>query len=512
MHSIATSAPSLPSDFAVPLPTGVALARRAVPLAASRILGTALLIMALLMLNTAGTIGSAVCFVILTAMIFVSPEAAFKSLAIFYLGLMVNSFFVPKSSVLWSPARIVLPSLALLRFSIDLSTYRLSVLNRPGYVGLLCFCGTMAVCSMLSGWYTQIALLKVFYFLLFVSTVFAGTVVLRHRRTDLGEWFVALILATTLFGIAAVALNVDSNFRQRTDVTGRILAGSSFNGAFGHPNVHAIYGTMFITFLATVGLLGAYRQRWLVLPMMACWATFIAWSASRTAFLSTAAGILILIVAAKPARNRLGWRMRPRVSRGALIGLLTLAVVLGLFLDVATDNSLGKALSSFMAKGGTSKSATGYKELNIEKIMQSRQALIDFSWNNFLDSPFFGIGFGVAKTEVFRRTATYLTAPAEKGFLPTAILEEGGLIGTAAFVIFLGLFCRELVRQRNVAGLVTFLAFLVTNLGEMTLFAPGGAGGFGWLLVGAAMIFNDHCWTPPRAGAPALAVNHQWRR
>lgn len=510
MHSIATTAPSLPRSMAVPLPSAVSFARRVPPLAALRILGNALLIMALLMLNMTGNVGSSVFFAILAVMIFISPEAAFKSLAICYLGLMLNTFFVPKSSVLWAPARVVLPFLALVRFGIDLVAYRLTLSNRAAYMALLFFCGTMAVCSIVSGWYTQIALLKISYFLVFMTTVFAGTAVIRHRRADLGEWFVAIILAATLVGLAAIALNVDNNFRQRVEVFGRISYGTAFNGAFGHPNVHAVYGSLFMTFLGIVWLLSTYRQRWLVLPMMASWAMFIAWSASRTAFLATSASVLILVLSAKPFRSRLGWRIRPHVSRRTLVALLVLAVVAGLFWDVATDNSLGKAISSYMVKGAISNEAYG-NQVSMERILSSRLGLIDFSWKNFLENPFFGIGFGVAKTEVFKRTATYLTAPAEKGFLPTAILEEGGLIGTTAFVLFIVAFSWEMVRQRNVAGLVMFWAFLVTNLGEMTVFAPGGAGAFGWLMVGAAMILNDHCWTPLANRAPASPVNREWR-
>lgn len=198
------------------------------------------------------------------------------------------------------------------------------------------------------------------------------------------------------------------------------------------------------------------------------------------------------------------------MKRGTLTGILALAVVGGLFWDVMTDNSLGKALSSFIVKGTVSSVDYG-KQVSMERILLSRRGLIEFSWNNFLDNPLFGIGFGVAKTEMFKRTATYLTAPAEKGFLPTAILEEGGLVGTTAFLVFLGVFTWDLWRQRNVAGLITFWVFLATNLGEVTIFSPGGAGAFGWIMVGAATILNDRCWVPPVAGPPVPASARGWR-
>lgn len=500
MHSIVATSPSLQGSLAGVLPTATVRVPRAAPLAALRILVNALLIAALLLVNRAGDLGAVAFFLILAAMIVVSPEAAFKALAICYLGLMINTFFVPKSLV-WTPARIMLPALVLLRFSLDLAVYRLSLLTRPSFICLLLFAATMAFCSMLSGWYTQIALLKILYFTGFLTMVFAATAVLRHRRADLGEWFVSLILAAALFGTGAIAFGVDNNFRAiRVDVYD-IVYGKMFNGAFTHPNVHAVYATLFLIFLAVVWLLTLYRQRWLVLPIMACWAVFIAWSESRTALLASVAGALLIVFYAKPLRTRFGWQLRPHLRRRTLVGIGVLTVVAFLFVNAATGNSIAKSLSSYLVKGVARGVGDGDR-FRVEKLLSSRRGLIEFSWNNFLQNPLTGIGFGVAKTEVFRRNATFLTAPSEKGFLPTAILEEGGLLGTAAFLLLLGVLTLELSREHNIAGSVMLWTYLATNLGEMTLFSPGGAGAFGWIMVGAAMVLGDRCWTPPAVRAP----------
>jgi hypothetical protein len=503
MHSVATPSVNLQDTLAGVMPRALPT-RYAAPLAAFRILGNALFIIAILLLNTAGDLGSYAMYAILGIMVAWSPEAAFKALAICYLGLMINTFFVPKTLV-WTPGRIVLPFLALARFGLESASYRLSLLNKPSYLSLLLFGAVMAVCSLVSGWFTHIALLKIVYFMAFVTLIFTATSVLRHRRADLGEWTVSLILAATLFGVAAVALNVDRNFRAlKTDVY-EIIYGPQFNGAFVHPNSHAVYGTLFVTFLAMVWLLSRYRQRWLVVPMLACWAAFIARSESRTAFLASGFGLLMLVLYAKPIRSRFGWQFRPNLKRRTLVGLGVLAVILGLFWNAATGNSLGKALVSYIVKGSINE--FDYEsQVSVDRIVSSRRGLAEVSLQNFQANPLFGIGFGVAKTEAFRQVATYLTAPAEKGFLPTAILEEGGLLGTAAFVLFVWVFSRDLRRDRNIMGLIMFWTFLVTNLGEVTIFAPGGAGSFGWIMIGAAMILNDRCWTQPASPRPASDV------
>lgn len=509
MHSIATVPPSLHRTVAGALPTVAVPTGRAAPLTALRVLANALFIMALLLINVGGTYGSGVFFAILTVMVFVSPEAAFKSLAICYLGLMLNFAFVPKSLV-WTPGRIILPFLALLRFGLDLAAYRLSPFQRASYASLVFFAAVMAICSIASGWYTHIALLKILYFLTFYTVVSAATIVLRHRRADLGEWFVSLCLAAALFGVAAIALNIDGNFRALKVDAYQTVSSSGFNGAFAHPNAHAVYASLFVTFLAIVWLLSRYRQRWLVLPLMACWMTFIVWSESRTAFLATAAGVFFLVLNARPLRNRLGWKMRPNLSRRTVIGVGIAVATLGLLWNAATENTLGKSIASYIVKGAINE--FDYQaQVSMERIVSSRKGLIEFSWHNFLANPLTGIGFGVAKTDAFQANATYLTAPAEKGFLPTAILEEGGMLGTAAFVLYICVFSWELLRERNTAGIVMLWTMLITNLGEMTIFSPGGAGAFSWIMVGAAMLFGDRCWTPPPVHATASSHSHTWR-
>lgn len=494
MHAITTTvagpAPGL-ANAHVPAATRGSLS---LPIDAGRLATTALTIVALLLINKAGTFGAIGFFAILLVMLFRSPQAAFKAMAICYLGLMINQAFVPKT-LPWTPGRLILPFLALFRFSSDLSALRASLFSRSWYLALLAFVAVMAVCSIVSGWFTHIALLKLFNFTTTVTAIFSGAIVLRLKRIDLSEWFVALVLAATIFGLGSVVLGVSSNFRQIQVAPGQVLTELGFNGAFLHPNLHATYATLFICFLSLVLVFGRYRQTWLVLPMIACWFAFMAKSASRTSFIASAIGLALLIVLAAPARNRHRWIMRPKFSRASLVATAVLLLIAAIVLDLASGGAVSKPIVRFVNKSSATEGTVA--SLDTEKILSSRKGLLELSWKNFEENRLFGIGFGVAKTEVFAQTATLLTAPAEKGFLPSAILEEGGLFGTAAFVVFLLMFMGSMLSEKNFAALVTFVAFLATNLGEVTFFSPGGAGTFGWITVAAAMILGDHCWTPP---------------
>jgi hypothetical protein len=318
--------------------------------------------------------------------------------------------------------------------------------------------------------------------------------VLRTKRIDISEWFVSLIFAATFFGFASLALGVSRNFRPIVNSAGDILESTGFNGAFLHPNLHATYATLFVAYLLLVWILGAYRKTWLAIPGIVAWFMFMSWSGSRTSIIASSVGALVLLAYARPARNRQGWLLKPKLKRSTLIALVALTGAGVAAWDTATSGSIRRAIVQFINKGDAKAAEKG---LNSEQILASRKALIEQSWQNFQDNAVFGIGFGVAKTEAFARTATLMTAPSEKGFLPTAILEEGGVIGTAAFIVFFLMFIRQLIHERNIAGLVTFIAFVMTNIGEVTIFSPGGAGSFGWMTVGAAMILGDHCWSPP---------------
>jgi len=269
--------------------------------------------------------------------------------------------------------------------------------------------------------------------------------------------------------------------------------GAAFNGAFLHPNCHSLYVSLFVLFLASLYLLAPYRHRRIVLPMILLWVVFMVMSKSRTSVIAAIAPLPFLILYAKPKIASFGRRLQPNVRRTTLLGVLVLFGVAVLFADAATDRNITKAIVAFMNKSSYADDTA----IDTEVMLSSRRGLIEYSWKNFLDNPMHGIGFQVSKTDAFVRGATLFTAPSEKGFLPTAVLEEGGIFGTAMFVIFIGTLMGSWIRERNVPALIVFLGFLASNFGEVSIFAPGGSGAFGWIMVGAASILGDHCWRRP---------------
>lgn len=447
------------------------------------------IVLGLLMLNKPGAVGAIVFFVILSLMVLKSPLAAFKAVAICSLGLMMNPVMFEKS-IPWTIGRLLLPMFAFVRFSIDVTRLNASLLAKKSYLALVGFIITMAICSLVSGWYYHIALLKLLNFWITLSAIFSGMLVLRKKKVDPTEWIVSLILVTTLIAFASIALGFSNYF-----VRGNMVSRDYFVGAFSHPNCHSLYGATFVTFLACVSLLTGYRNRWMAVVLMAIWPVFMIWSRARTGVLAIAFALLILGLLARPFRNRFGWRLHVNLNRFTLFLLAACVMLVGIGYDSFTDGSLWRSVVGFLQKTSDSSYSEG---ISTSKMMESRIGLIEFSWQNFVENPLCGIGFGVAKTRFFIENATLFSAPVEKGFLPTAILEEGGILGTSAFVLFLVVLVWELIAEGNLPGVTVLVALLATNLGEVGIFAVGGTGTFGWTMFAAAVILGDHCWRPSR--------------
>lgn len=462
------------------------------PLALGRLAAQAFVLIALLMLNKAGLPGNVLFFVILVGLVAVSPEMAFKAFTIGFLGLVCNQAIVMKTPI-WTVARFLIPAACLVRFSLDLQAMRHSVFQRGYFLALIGFVGVAAVLSIMTQYFVPVALLKLFNFLITTTALFSGMQVLRLRRSDLTEWYVTLCLATVALGIGSIVTGIGYNMR------GTGTTASTFNGPFYHSNCLGPLAAIMVVYLTCVVVFGKYRNRWACIALAGCLIYFMALTQSRTSFASMFVGVLTMVGLSFVLERRKTIRLRMSVSRFALVGGLAAAGIGALIADAATGQALTQSVITFINKGGR------YETVNLDQVLASRQQVVEASWHNFLDSPLIGIGFEVAKTEFFQQNATLFYAPIEKGFLPVAVLEETGLIGTFFFVIFLLTFLLSLARDLNVPGLAVFLTFLAVNCGEAMFFAVGGHGGFAWLWCAGAMmlgnVYVERIATPTRWAA-----------
>lgn len=469
------------SRLSVPDVAATRVLRPGLPLNVSRIAIYSAAVIALLFVTQAGEGGNIVFFAVLIGMIVQSPELAFKAMTIGFLGLVSNQAIVPKTP-LWTVARFLIPILCMVRFSLDLQRLRYSLFKHGYFVALTAFIVVAATLSIMTQYFVEIALLKLVNFAVATTAILSGVQVLRMRKSDLTEWFVTICCITVVLGFGSLATGIGYNMRGGTG-TGF----STFNGSMYHSNCFGPLSAMMAVYLVCVALFGRYRNRWLCLALIGCLVYFMALTQSRTSFASLFVGIFTTIAMSFIlVRGRL-IRLRLNSSRIAVIGAIAAAGIVLLIIDAATGNTVTKAVVAFANKGGKS------DQFDYIQALSSRQSLIDMSWNNFLNSPWIGIGFEVSTTEFFRRNASFFYAPIEKGFLPVAVLEETGIIGAIFLVIFLLAYVRALVRSLNIPGIALFLTFLAVNCGEAMFFAVGGHGGFGWLLCAAGAMLGDFC-------------------
>lgn len=487
----AALSPSLPADH----PPLVAVSRTAAPaLCISRILLRASLIIALLLVNKLGLAGNIVFFAVIASLVMLGKEWPLKALTLMVLGLICNQWYVPKSQ-LWTVARFGVPPVVLLWSFVDLGRYNLSLFRKSFYLWHILFIGVSAILTIMTGYMVHIALLKLVNYTIGTTAIFAQVAIQRARRCDLSEWFITLIVVVVILGVASMPLGIAYNAKAIDPTKPHIY----FNGPFYHSNTLGPFAALICLYLACVYLFGAYRNRWICLGCIAALLYFMRLSQSRTAFAALVAGVIILVALTFVLRRR-GWTfLRMNTRRPTIVAVIAVAVIGAIAADVATGGRLSKEAVGFINKSAKT------EELNIDQVLSSRMGRIQVSWSNFQKSPLIGIGFELSTDEWFQQNASLFYAPIEKGFLPTAILEQSGIIGTIFFVGTLVAMLAYLRRAMNVPGMVMFLGFLVVNCGEVMYFGVAGHGAFGWLLVAAGMNLGEFAVydvrrLPPRRG------------
>ena len=132
-------------------------------------------------------------------------------------------------------------------------------------------------------------------------------------------------------------------------------------------------------------------------------------------------------------------------------------------------------------------------EVRMEDMLSSRQAAIDEAVMNFKKNPILGNGFQVSSDMVNTKReslASYLSAPIEKGVWIYAIPEEGGVVGMFLFCTWLVVLFFLLIKRHAYTGASVFFAFMVSNMGEFSLFSTSYVGGFFWTLTFAAICLD----------------------
>ncbi|HET6567972.1 MAG TPA: hypothetical protein VFG50_08400, partial [Rhodothermales bacterium] len=182
------------------------------------------------------------------------------------------------------------------------------------------------------------------------------------------------------------------------------------------------------------------------------------------------------------------------------VALLTLLAVSVLF-----ASTIERTVMAFLLKDDATDSVE-------ESLSASRSGLIERSLDNFRAAPITGIGFGVpSEAKYFRPETGFLGLPVsasvEKGFMPSAVLEETGVTGAILVVILLLAIFLPVVRWGTITHFWMMSCCVLINLGEMVFFSVGFMGLFFWLL----LAYGYTCSLPEAVEYEDVSGERGWR-
>lgn len=305
------------------------------------------------------------------------------------------------------------------------------------------------------------------------------------QLADLHRWLITLGL--TVIGISGLTL-------ARPAIA---LGGDGgLQGLLNQPQALGIFMAPFAAWAITGVLLMKRRSTRLELWIGLLVGALIVLSKARTAGFGAGAGVLVVMMSRAVGRRRQG---QAKLGKPILITCLACGVLAVL---AVTTGQVGKIVTDYAYKGTAGKA----DNLN-EAFYASRGGGAISEWNDFLQKPLLGNGFGVYPDGEFPAGVTYfdgipISAPIEKGFLPTAILQEGGALGGGLLTLVIALLTRRAWRNTDLRWRAMFVACLAINAGECVFMSPGGIGMFDWLLLSLAM-FSYRTNAAPASLLPA---------
>jgi hypothetical protein len=267
--------------------------------------------------------------------------------------------------------------------------------------------------------------------------------------------------------------------------TGYMRSGTGFQGILSHPQAFGPTAAFLGGWLAG-RLLGSARPRWRDAVLLGLCMALVVLSEARTAGLALVLGVVTASLASSQLSGIPVKQLLPGLLSRRLHGLALVAIIgVALAAPVLSDR-----ISAYLTKRSGSTDLVAAAEA-------SRGGLVDEMLVNIEKYPLTGIGFGVASDPSSMRIdrdpllGLPTGAAIEKGVLPFAVIEELGMLGALLVLAWLWMLIRRGARS-GVFALSVLTIVLLTNLGEATLFSPGGMGLLPLILLTWAVTGKHH--------------------
>lgn len=326
------------------------------------------------------------------------------------------------------------------------------------------------MCISIWSKYPAVSMLKATSFYIVAASILFGSLSMDQ------EEFEALSRNIFCLLLMVLILSIPTYFVHQI---GFLRNGRGFQGVLNHPQAFGTFWSPLCAWIVvriffTKKVQHMEKYSGLLLVLVGC--MFL--SKARTSTMATGLALFLSFPIFFGGRaKRLGVAMKKGVAL-SLVALTTLLVLLG------TSETISHAVAGFVTKGQANVSMG-------QAFEHSRGKGVENHWANFLKSPWVGNGFGVDVSEDFGSRVKYLmgipvSASSEKGIVYTAILEEIGVVGLGAFLLFLSVFISKTTRLEP-PFMAMLLACLTVNIGEAVLFSVNGNGLIYWILIGLCL-------------------------
>lgn len=331
--------------------------------------------------------------------------------------------------------------------------------------------------SLVASKITTVSILKLIAFYMGVSSILIGYQKARTEAQYWYNWFHTLLLFI-IFASCTVFF-----FGMGFEKNGR-----GFQGIFNHPQVLGALSGLLAAWFSGHSLFAKKSNAVMIVATIFSWA-FIFFSQARIGLVTVILGLFL--------SNFIYFVNTKRIPRRKRIFNLSLLLVLAaIAVAIFFPNQLVETSKSFVQKRNENAALS-------EAFQESRGFLIDASMANFYKYPVFGIGFGIptnydggllASSDALTGLPT--STSVEKGFLPSAILEETGLFGAFSTIYVLTLIINQVLTKGHFHLLWILLSVLLINIAEAVFYSIGGMGLMVWLITGYCLALSQNTYKP----------------
>ncbi len=328
---------------------------------------------------------------------------------------------------------------------------------------IIIFSMVVAVFSFFVSPNIDVSMMKILSFALFSCAVVVCALSLNAKEAEsLKVWIfsfyaVIVLLSLPIYFFPAIGFN-------------RNAAG--FQGIMNHPQLFGIILSPLTAWMLCRVLITREKSAhiwWIVIVLLISLHLF---SQARTGILAVALALMVAFFFGLAKKKSTIY-----MSKAVMMGMLVF--VFGIIAYISSGDVSDK-VDEFLLKGDGSNVSSAFTH--------SRGGAISSQWNNFIANPLMGTGFGVYPNGMHPNSVSYfhgipISASVEKGFLPTAILEEVGLIGFLLFLNIIYSLGKFVFNDYEVKWVAMFAACLFVNLGESIFFGINGISQWFWVLI-----------------------------